>query len=95
MEYVGTLQSADAYMNVQLTNTDEYIGYNDNDDNDNENDSSESPSQQQFAGHLGEVLIRCNNILYIVAAPPKFQPNSATTTTTTPAANVETMNTGD
>jgi len=24
----------------------------------------------QFAGFLGEVLIRCNNILYIKAAPP-------------------------
>lgn len=24
---------------------------------------------QQFAGHLGTVLIRCNNVLYIVAVP--------------------------
>ena len=24
----------------------------------------------QFAGFLGEVLIRCNNVLYIKAAPP-------------------------
>jgi small nuclear ribonucleoprotein F len=25
--------------------------------------------EQQFAGHLGSVLIRCNNVLYIVAVP--------------------------
>jgi small nuclear ribonucleoprotein F len=50
MEYVGTLHSADAYMNVLLHQCDEYI-------------------EQQFAGHLGTVLIRCNNVLYIVAVP--------------------------
>ena len=49
MEYYGTLHSADAYMNVQLHNCEEYI-------------------EQQFAGKLGTVLIRCNNVLYIVVA---------------------------
>mmetsp|Transcript_24971 Transcript_24971/g.36668 ORF Transcript_24971/g.36668 Transcript_24971/m.36668 type:complete len:101 (+) Transcript_24971:191-493(+) len=49
MEYEGTLVSTDAYMNLQLQKTEEYI-----DDN--------------FAGELGEVLIRCNNVLYIKAA---------------------------
>ena len=49
MEYYGTLHSADAYMNVQLHNCEEYI-------------------EQQCAGHLGTVLIRCNNVLYIVVA---------------------------
>lgn len=50
MEYHGKLESADAYMNVQLTECEEFI-------------------DGQFAGYLGEVLIRCNNVLYIVAAP--------------------------
>jgi small nuclear ribonucleoprotein F len=50
MEYQGKLESADAYMNVQLTGCEEFI-------------------DGQFAGFLGEVLIRCNNVLYIQAAP--------------------------
>jgi small nuclear ribonucleoprotein F len=50
MEYHGKLESADAYMNLQLTECEEFI-------------------DGQFAGFLGEVLIRCNNVLYIVAAP--------------------------
>ena len=50
MEYHGKLESTDAYMNIQLTQCEEYI-------------------DGQFAGYLGEVLIRCNNVLYIVAAP--------------------------
>lgn len=49
-EYQGTLTSADAYMNLQLEKTEEFI-------------------DGQFAGMLGEVLIRCNNVLYIKAAP--------------------------
>ena len=48
-EYQGELASSDAYMNLQLTDTEEYI-------------------EGQFAGSLGEVLIRCNNVLYIKAA---------------------------
>lgn len=54
MEYQGKLESADAYMNLQLSNTEEFL-------------------DGQFAGHLGEVLIRCNNVLYIVAAPAEKQ----------------------
>ena len=50
MEYQGKLTSADAYMNLHLTETEEFI-------------------DGQFAGFLGEVLIRCNNVLYVVAAP--------------------------
>lgn len=50
MEYQGKLESADAYMNLQLTETEEFI-------------------DGQFAGFLGEVLIRCNNVLYVQAAP--------------------------
>jgi small nuclear ribonucleoprotein F len=49
MEYQGTLASSDAYMNLQLDRTEEFI-------------------DNQFAGFLGQVLIRCNNILYIRAA---------------------------
>lgn len=48
-EYQGTLTSSDAYMNLQLEKTEEFI-------------------DGQFAGALGEVLIRCNNVLYIKAA---------------------------
>jgi small nuclear ribonucleoprotein F len=49
MEYQGKLASSDAYMNLQLLNTEEYI-------------------DGQMAGFLGEVLVRCNNVLYIRAA---------------------------
>lgn len=59
MEYQGTLESADAYMNIQLTQTEEFL-------------------EGQFAGFLGEVLIRCNNVLYIVAAPAEQQEAAAT-----------------
>lgn len=48
-EYQGELASADAYMNLQLTDTEEFV-------------------DGQFAGTLGEVLIRCNNVLYVKAA---------------------------
>ena len=49
MEYQGTLASSDAYMNLQLLNTEEFI-------------------DGEFAGLLGEVLVRCNNVLYIKAS---------------------------
>lgn len=49
-EYQGELASSDAYMNLQLLRTEEYL-------------------DGQFCGMLGEVLVRCNNILYIRAAP--------------------------
>ena len=54
MEYRGRLDSADAYMNLQLTDTEEFL-------------------DGKFAGRLGEVLIRCNNVLYVVAAPAEEQ----------------------
>lgn len=50
MEYQGKLESADAYMNLQLKECEEFL-------------------DGQFAGFLGEVLIRCNNVLYIRALP--------------------------
>jgi small nuclear ribonucleoprotein F len=49
MEYKGTLSSSDAYMNLLLDQTEEFIN-------------------GQFAGFLGQVLIRCNNVLYMKAA---------------------------
>lgn len=49
MEYKGKLESTDAYMNLQLLKTEEYI-------------------DGEMAGYLGEVLVRCNNVLYIRAA---------------------------
>mmetsp|Transcript_37064 Transcript_37064/g.41406 ORF Transcript_37064/g.41406 Transcript_37064/m.41406 type:complete len:103 (+) Transcript_37064:120-428(+) len=49
MEYQGKLESSDAYMNLQLLNTEEFI-------------------DGELAGFLGEVLVRCNNVLYIKAS---------------------------
>ncbi len=41
--------SIDSYMNIQLSNTEEYI-------------------DEKLTGSLGQVLIRCNNVLYIRGA---------------------------
>lgn len=49
-EYRGVLVSIDSYMNIQLTNTQEYI-------------------DQKMTATLGQVLIRCNNVLWIQGAP--------------------------
>jgi len=46
MEYHGRLSSVDSYMNIKLTNTEEW--------KDGKNE-----------GTLGEVFIRCNNVLWI------------------------------
>ncbi|KAI1932085.1 hypothetical protein LOZ58_004037 [Ophidiomyces ophidiicola] len=48
-EYKGQLISVDSYMNLQLSNTEEFI--------DGKN-----------TGTLGQVLIRCNNVLWISSA---------------------------
>ncbi|CEO94939.1 Sm protein F [Plasmodiophora brassicae] len=50
MEYRGFLVSTDAYMNLQLASTEEWI-------------------DSKFAENLGEILIRCNNVLYIRGIP--------------------------
>ena len=55
-EYQGELASSDAYMNLQLLKTEEFVN-------------------GQFAGMLGEVLIRCNNVLYIRAAADEKDAN--------------------
>ncbi|KAF8061098.1 small nuclear ribonucleoprotein F [Scenedesmus sp. PABB004] len=54
MEYKGYLVSVDAYMNLQLANTEEFV-------------------DGQSTGHLGEVLIRCNNVLYMRGAPDEAE----------------------
>ncbi|KAH6847971.1 hypothetical protein B0I37DRAFT_310087 [Chaetomium sp. MPI-CAGE-AT-0009] len=51
-EYKGRLVSIDSYMNIQLSNTEEFI-------------------DRKFTGALGQVLIRCNNVLYVKAATDK------------------------
>lgn len=56
MEYQGKLASSDAYMNLQLLNTEEFI-------------------DGELAGFLGEVLVRCNNVLYIKAAENQEEEN--------------------
>ncbi|KAG9186987.1 small nuclear ribonucleoprotein F [Alternaria panax] len=45
-EYKGRLVSVDLYMNIQLSNTEEFVG-------------------GISSGTLGQVLIRCNNVLWI------------------------------
>mmetsp|Transcript_19811 Transcript_19811/g.64410 ORF Transcript_19811/g.64410 Transcript_19811/m.64410 type:complete len:88 (-) Transcript_19811:372-635(-) len=50
MEYKGYLVSVDAYMNLQLASTEEYV-------------------DDAYTGNLGEVLIRCNNVMYLRGAP--------------------------
>ena len=72
-EYQGQLASSDAYMNLQLVKTEEFIN-------------------GQFAGMLGEVLIRCNNVLYIRAAPADAD---TVTTTATAAPGVAAAGNGD
>ncbi|MCJ1303415.1 hypothetical protein MMC08_006224 [Hypocenomyce scalaris] len=48
-EYKGRLISVDSYMNIQLSNTEEFI-------------------DNKSTGNLGQVLIRCNNVLWISGA---------------------------
>ncbi|KAF3005653.1 hypothetical protein E8E13_003751 [Curvularia kusanoi] len=45
-EYKGRLVSVDLYMNIQLSNTEEFVN-------------------GVSSGTLGQVLIRCNNVLWI------------------------------
>ncbi|MES1918698.1 hypothetical protein MHBO_000623 [Bonamia ostreae] len=48
--YKGFLVSTDPYMNLQLANTEEWIGGN-------------------LKGKLGEIFVRCNNVLYVREIP--------------------------
>ncbi|KAI5200723.1 hypothetical protein E4T39_05565 [Aureobasidium subglaciale] len=48
-EYTGLLVSVDSYMNIQLSNAEEWI-------------------DGKSGGSLGQVLIRCNNVLWISAS---------------------------
>ena len=47
-EYTGLLVSVDSYMNIQLSNAEEWI-------------------DGKSGGSLGQVLVRCNNVLWISA----------------------------
>ena len=49
MEYRGFLVSTDAYMNLQLASTEEFV-------------------DGECQGSLGEVLIRCNNVMWLKAS---------------------------
>ena len=64
-EYKGFLVATDSYMNLQLANTEEFI------------DGAQTGGNllnsglfmtELCTGNLGEVLVRCNNVLYIKAA---------------------------
>ncbi|OEU17275.1 putative membrane-associated protein [Fragilariopsis cylindrus CCMP1102] len=71
MEYQGKLESSDAYMNLQLLNTEEFI-------------------DGELAGFLGEVLVRCNNVLYIKAS--ENQGEEGTTAAAPPAQDAPMRN---
>lgn len=53
-EYKGDLASVDAYMNLQLQNTEEFV-------------------DGVSTGVLGEILIRCNNVLYVREIPDELE----------------------
>ena len=65
-EYKGFLVATDSYMNLQLANTEEFI----------DGAQTGGATRLEFftfyeelcTGNLGEVLVRCNNVLYIKAA---------------------------
>ncbi|KAI3643977.1 hypothetical protein MP228_010141 [Amoeboaphelidium protococcarum] len=73
MLYEGQLKSFDSYMNIRLAECDEYFL-----DNTKSTQQQQQQQQQEESnnkegsavewisnGHLGDVLIRCNNVLWI------------------------------
>jgi small nuclear ribonucleoprotein F len=56
-EYKGRLVSIDSYMNLQLSNAEEYVNH-------------------KCTGSLGQVLIRCNNVLWIRGADQGDPPDT-------------------
>lgn len=68
-EYKGYLVSVDGYMNMQLANTEEHIDGQVTGECDRKWILIERIYWLQInflnSGNLGEVLIRCNNVLYI------------------------------
>jgi small nuclear ribonucleoprotein F len=65
MEYKGVLVAVDSYMNLQVING-HYIFFF---VTDLQLSDTEEYIDGAFAGNLGEVLIRCNNVLYMREAP--------------------------
>lgn len=55
-EYKGRLVSIDSYMNIQLSNAQEFI-------------------DAKFTSDLGQILIRCNNVLWIKGADQGENPD--------------------
>lgn len=70
-EYKGYLVSVDGYMNLQLANTEEYIDGSATGKNISIVSARNDIGMMfffVFAGNLGEVLVRCNNVLFIRGA---------------------------
>jgi small nuclear ribonucleoprotein F len=55
LEYRGYLDSKDDYMNFKMSETEEW-GYE---------EETSGKRELKLKGKIGEVLIRCNNVLYI------------------------------
>ncbi|KAI3629742.1 hypothetical protein MIR68_011177 [Amoeboaphelidium protococcarum] len=70
MLYEGQLKSFDSYMNIRLAECDEY--FLDNTKSTQQQQQQQESNNKEGAavewisnGHLGDVLIRCNNVLWI------------------------------
>mmetsp|Transcript_16256 Transcript_16256/g.26816 ORF Transcript_16256/g.26816 Transcript_16256/m.26816 type:complete len:92 (-) Transcript_16256:331-606(-) len=61
MEYEGYLKAYDAYMNIQLAGASEYVYTK-------KKDSLDEVLKKE---PIGEILIRCNNVLYLREVPEK------------------------
>ncbi|KAJ0704894.1 putative sm-like protein Lsm6/SmF [Helianthus annuus] len=59
MEYKGYLVSVDSYMNLHIHIQPKHTQLS----------NSEEYIDGQFTGNLGEILIRCNNVLYLRGVP--------------------------
>ncbi|EGB10433.1 hypothetical protein AURANDRAFT_22949 [Aureococcus anophagefferens] len=70
MEYEGKLLSVDSYMNVQLGDTKEYI----DGEMAGELGARPAPAFSSPTDHKREVLIRCNNVMYLRKAPEAAAP---------------------
>jgi small nuclear ribonucleoprotein F len=60
VDYRGTLVAVDSYMNLQLSDTEEFVS-------------------DKLTGTLGQVLIRCNNVLWVRGADEGKEKDAAMT----------------